>query len=253
MTEFHIFDGNNYARLVLEHDRTGSLPRTIYETIHNTSGVVLFIWDGERGSAKRREIYPDYKRNRKPLSSSIYANFELLEEVLKHSKALQVKVPGYEADDVIATLARSAAREGFVVNIYSNDADMLQLAGEFPDKIFTGAKIKDDVPPHLIKYYKVVVGDSSDNIPGIQGFGAKAWEQVNKQDLVRYIDSVVSGQEPTVDLNLPPRCRMDHQKIRDFWRVVSFIDVPGEVMSQHMTPGTPNFQAADELMKRYLL
>ena len=253
MTQIRIYDGNNFVRLALEADFTGRGARTIYEQIEATSGVVLFVWDGEGGNRKRREFYPEYKRNRKPLKQDIYVGFDMVEDVLKFSKAIQIKVPGYEADDVIATLARTYAQANDQVSIYSNDADMLQLSAEFPNHIFTGARIKDGVPPHLIKYYKVTVGDPADNIPGIAGFGLKAWEDVDKNRLADFIDEIVAGVEPTTKLDLPPRCKVDFEQIRTFWKIVSFIPVPFELMSKHMTVGTPNPAAADSLLKEFFL
>lgn len=251
MTAIRIYDGNNYVRLLLEVDHTGLVPRNIWSEVYHTNDVVLWVWDGLGGNARRRAIYPEYKRNRTPPKKDIYAGFDVVEEVLKHSKAIQVRVPGYEGDDVVAALARHYAAQGDTVSIYSNDADMLQLTGEFPDRIFCGARIKDNVPPHLIKYYKVTVGDSSDNIPGIAGFGQKSWDSLNKDCLARFIDDVVAGVEPTVDLELPSRCKVDPDLIRAFWNIVSFLPVPFDEMSKHMTVGTPNYYEADAYLKRF--
>lgn len=253
MANIRIYDGNNYVRRVLETDHTGLAPRTILNEVNTTDEVVIFVWDGAGANARRREIYSEYKRNRKPLKKDIYAGFDTVEEVLKFSKAIQVRVPGYEADDVIAALARHYATAGDIVSIYSNDADMLQLVAEFPNNVFTGARIKDHVPPHLIKYYKVTVGDSSDNIPGIPGFGEKAWNEVDKDLLSTFVDEVVAGVEPTTKLELPSRCKVDPDRLRDYWNIVSFLPVPFDLMSENMTVGTPNPQKADEYLKEWML
>ena len=253
MTAIRIFDGNNYVRLVLETDHTGLAPRTILSEVNNTNDVVIFVWDGLGGNARRREIYPEYKRNRTAPKKDIYAGFDVVEEVLKHSKAIQVRVPGYEGDDVVAALTRHYAAQGDFVSIYSNDADMLQLAGEFPGHVFCGARIKPNVPPHLIKYYKVTVGDSSDNIPGIPGFGQKTWDTIDHTRLAQFIDEIVEGVEPTTKLDLPPRCKVDPEQLRAFWKIVSFLPVPFDEMSKHMVVGTPNYPEADAYLKRFYL
>lgn len=252
----NIYDGNNYYRKTLETDITGFAPRGILNEMLAPKDVTIWCWDGSNGNAKRREIYPEYKRNRGPVKKDIYAGFDQLKEILKHTAVYQVEVPGYEADDVIAALARRHADQK--IAIYSNDYDFSQLHAEFPDSIFTGAKRKASVPDHLVKHYKTLVGDPSDNIPGIKGFGEKAWEALGEgvaeyliSDLVTFDTFEKDGLTPAVInwLNVPDNREM----IRKFWTIIGFIDVPLELINEHTIKGVPDFAKADAILKEFML
>lgn len=247
---FHIFDANNYVRRVLETDATGLAPRTILSTVNNTQGVVLFVWDGLGGNAKRREIYPAYKRGRPPMKKDIYAGFEMVEETLRHSAAIQIKVPGFEADDVIASLTRHYAKAGEEVAIYSTDMDYLQLSGEFPKRVFCGCNPK--VPADLVRYYKICFGDSSDNIGGIKGFGQKTWDETDKTVLKQWIDDILDKGD-IADIGLPSRVKPSVDDIRVFNQIINFLPVDFDLISEHMTVGKADYAAADAYLKRYFL
>jgi len=246
----NIYDANNYLRLLLERDITGLTPRTILNMVNDSNDPAVFVWDGPGGLRRRREIYDGYKRNRPPLKSDITTSFQIIEEVLKHTKAIQVRVPGYEADDVIAALAREYAKNGEQVAIYSNDQDFGQLVGEYPTRIFAGYKPKEDVPAHLTRYYKLTVGDPSDNIPGIKGFGKKTWAETNKAALTKWIDDIIERGEIR-DIGLPPRIKVDPDQLRLFSQIIAFLPISLDEISKHMTVGTPNYAAADEYLKRF--
>lgn len=245
-----IYDANNYVRRVLETDATGLAPRTILSTVNNSQDIVLFVWDGLGGNKKRREIYPAYKQGRAPIKKDIFAGFEMVEETLRFSPAIQIKVPGFEADDVIAELTRHYAREGDQIAIYSTDLDYLQLSGQFPDRVFCGCKPK--VPADLVRYYKICVGDPSDNIPGIKGFGQKTWDEIDKPALKAWVDKIIKDGVVD-DIGLPPRIKPSVDDIRLYNRIVAFWPVPFDLISEHMTVGKPDYAAADAHLKRYFL
>lgn len=247
-----IYDGNNFARRRFEHDPTGFAPRNIMIDINRITHPVIWVWDAIDGSRRRKAIYPGYKKNRGPLDRTIFDGFQVVEEVLKHTPAIQIKVPGYEADDVIATLVRFYGRKGEQIDIKSNDFDFVQLCGEFPNKVFCGAPLKPNVPPKLIWLYKVCVGDPSDCIAGIPGFGKDTWEKSDKKQLAKLINTVVqTGTVPDQNF-LPKRCKLDAENIRATWEVVSFFDVPMPEINAHMSPGRLNYAAADAFLKRFM-
>lgn len=244
-----IYDANNYVRKELETDITGLAPRSILAKVEAKPNPVVFVWDGPRGNARRRKLFDQYKLNRKPLNREIVVGFDLIEEVLRYSKAIQVKVPDYEGDDVIATLTRHYASAGEQVEIYSNDMDYLQLAGEFPGKVFCGCNPK--VPAHLVRYYKICVGDPSDNIPGIPGFGQKTWDMVDKDKLVRWVDTILTMQK-VGDIGLPPRIKVNVDDVIKYAKIVDFFNVPMDLISEHMTVGVSDYAAADAHLKRFM-
>jgi hypothetical protein len=246
-----IYDGNNYYRLLLETDFTGLAPRTILTNFLNDHDPVIWVWDGKGGNARRRALYDGYKRNRQPLKRDITVGFDLLEEMLRHTKAIQVKVPGFEGDDVVASLTRHYAKAGEPVSIYSNDFDFSQLTGEFPGLVFCGYRPKDSVPPYLSRYYKICVGDASDNIPGIKGFGQKTWDETDKKVLVAWVDDIVE-RRLVRDIGLPPRIKVNIDEVQTFAKIIDFFTVPMNLISQHMTVGKCDYAAADALLKEYL-
>lgn len=252
----HIFDGNNWYRKQVENDHTGLAPRKVLTETLVMKEPAIWVWDAKDGSRKRKAIYPDYKSRRGPVRKDIYVGFETVQEVLKHTQAIQICVPGFEADDVIANLARDLASKGDQVAIYSNDYDFVTLAGEHPNHIFAGATLKDFIPNHLVPYFKVTVGDGSDCISGIGGFGEKTWIGVDKAQLVKFIDAIVK-EDRLIDIDLPKRCltwlEANWREVQTFWKVVEFFDVPLDLISQHMSIGTPNYGAADAYLKEWHL
>ena len=115
-----IYDGNNYARRVLETDPTGLAPRTLLTKLLNPGHAVIWVWDGAFGNARRRQIYDGYKRQRTAPPPQINDGFNLIEDVLKFTPTIQVRVKGYEGDDVIASLTRHYVKVGEQITIYSN-------------------------------------------------------------------------------------------------------------------------------------
>lgn len=257
-TMINIYDGNNYYRVMLETDFTGFAPRAIMTAMQASDEVNIWCWDGEKGNSLRRQIYDGYKRNRTPLKKDIYAGFELIKEVLTHTSAIQVEVPGYEADDVVATLSRGFAKRNEQVAIYSNDYDFAQLSAEFPANIFVGARSKVSVPPKLIRHYKAMVGDPSDNIPGIAGFGEKAWNSLGEERIEKLMIDLFNDDKFDPD-GLTPRVvnwlgsRENREAVVKYWDIVGFYDVPEAKLEDGMTIGINNPAKAEAILERFML
>ncbi len=138
------------------------------------------------GKSFRNEIYPEYKANRPPAPEDLVPQFPLIRDATRAFSLPLIEEPDVEADDMIATYARAAQREGWDVTIVSSDKDLMQLVGEV-----NGARIdmldtmksnriyipeveeKFGVPPELVGDVLALMGDSVDNIPGIFGVGPK--------------------------------------------------------------------------------
>jgi hypothetical protein len=243
-----IYDANNWYRRLLETDTTGSPARNTLIDTFTAPCPVIFVWDGAKGNDRRRATYPDYKMNRGAVDQSIYDGFRFLQSLLVHSPAIQVRVPGYEADDVVATLAKRFAKAGSDIEIYSNDADFLQLGADHP-RIFCGARAKDDIPGRDIRLYKTTVGDPVDNIKGIKGFGKTSWPLVDKGALRRMI--LEDGPVPEMRPAAARWADENRDQLKVYWEIVGFYDVPGELIDQHMTAGDRDFQAADDMLQRF--
>jgi DNA polymerase-1 len=135
------------------------------------------------GKTKREEEFPAYKANRAEMPQDLPAQIEYIRQLLGAMNVPVLQFPGYEADDVIGTLARRAEQAGFDVIIVSSDKDMLQLVGDHvrmlnpakQDTIYDPEKVKEfmGVEPRLIADYLALTGDTVDNIPGAPGIGDK--------------------------------------------------------------------------------
>ncbi|MBK8534803.1 MAG: DNA polymerase I [Candidatus Competibacteraceae bacterium] len=132
------------------------------------------------GKTFRHEQFADYKAHRPPLDPLLIAQIEPLYACIRALGLPLLQISGVEADDVIGTLTHQATARGLPVLIVSGDKDLAQLVDEQVRMLDTmknvvtdvaGVKQKFGVPPALIVDYLALVGDSSDNIPGVNGVG----------------------------------------------------------------------------------
>jgi DNA polymerase-1 len=134
------------------------------------------------GKTFRDELYSDYKANRPPMPDPLRRQIEPLVEAIETSGIRVLRIDGVEADDVIGTLARRAGQTGHATVISTSDKDMAQLVGRSVTLVNTmdnttldpeAVRHKFGVEPEKIVDYLTLVGDTSDNIPGVKGVGAK--------------------------------------------------------------------------------
>lgn len=245
-----IFDGNNVFQRWTMHDVTGRPVRNLLDQITTAPHQPVVVWDGRGALRARREIYPDYKMQRESKGEDLYAAMELLQTALTHTNAVQFKVPGYEADDVIATLVR---REAFdVQHIHTNDEDLAAL-GVPTDK-------EPKVEPQWLPTYKASVGDKSDNIPGIRGFGPAAWTDVENHGVRHDLERLLSGQIDRSDELLNAVTKTVANKLSDpevieqariYRRVVEFFDVPLEDVLRNMMASEPDRNKVESVLTEY--
>lgn len=136
----------------------------------------------------RHKMYDAYKGTRKPMADELRQQVPVMKEVLQAMGIVIVEKPGYEADDLLGTIAGRAQKAGLEVSIISGDRDLLQLATNqvkirIPKTKRTGTEIEDYNAKDVLEKYQVtpkefidvkaLMGDSSDNIPGVPGIGEK--------------------------------------------------------------------------------
>ena len=147
---------------------------------HETRKVVM-VFDA-KGKTFRDELYPEYKANRPSMPDDLRCQIEPLHQAIQAMGFPLIAIPGVEADDVIGTLARQAAEQGMEVIISTGDKDMAQLVDEHISLVDTmknqvmdieGVKKKFGVSPEQIIDYLALIGDTSDNVPGIPKVGPK--------------------------------------------------------------------------------
>jgi DNA polymerase-1 len=142
------------------------------------------------GDNFRNEIYSEYKAHRPPMPPELAGQIEMVHTVVDAFGLAQLEVPGYEADDIIATLARVGTAAGMEVVICSSDKDLMQLCSEDVTLLDTmknrrlgplEVTEKFGVGPERVGDVLALMGDSIDNVPGVDGIGPKtAADLINK-------------------------------------------------------------------------
>jgi len=141
---------------------------------------IAVVMDAPGGSF-RRELYPEYKATRDAQPEELTTQLPLARELVAAWGIPILELPGYEADDVIATLVERAGGDAEVV-IVSTDKDLMQLVGEhvalldtMKDRRIGAPEVEErfGVPPEKLLDVRALVGDASDNIPGVRGIGEK--------------------------------------------------------------------------------
>ena len=158
---------------------------------HHPAGVVV-AWDA--GTSGRAETYDLYKANRKSRPDLLREQWPHLMPLVEAFGYTNVKVEGYEADDVIASMVRTAREQGIEVMVVTGDRDAYQLVAEGVRVMSTSRGITDTkiydvagveerygVPPSLITDHMGLRGDTADNIPGVPGIGEKTATQLLQQ------------------------------------------------------------------------
>jgi DNA polymerase-1 len=143
------------------------------------------------GRTFRDDLFADYKGTREKMPDELHVQIERIKEVVAAFDIPVLTAEGYEADDVLGTVARRAAAEGVSVKIITGDRDLLQLADKHVTINLAGQKLSEaaDYGPDEVKArfgltpkqyidYKALVGDTSDNIPGVSGIGEKTATQL---------------------------------------------------------------------------
>ncbi|MDD5310737.1 MAG: DNA polymerase I [Candidatus Omnitrophica bacterium] len=199
-----------------------------------------------KGPTFRHKKFEEYKIHRKPMPDELVDQMPLIKEVVRGYNIPLFEMQGYEADDVLATLAVKAAEKGYEVYIVTGDKDMLQLVGprikvynvHKEGLIYDKDKVKEryGVPPEGIVDLIALMGDSSDNIPGVTGIGEvtakKLMEDFGSLDkvlsagdrikseslrkkLVEYRDQAILSKElATVDRDVPVKIDFDELKVK---------------------------------------
>ena len=142
----------------------------------------------DTGKTFRDEIYPEYKATRAKMPDDLRIQIERIRQLVDAFNIPRLEMEGFEADDVLGSAARWAATQGLGVKIITGDRDLLQLVDHRTIVYLAGdnqsyvtpedVKTKMGVFPNQVVDYKAIVGDKSDNIPGVPGVGEKTAESL---------------------------------------------------------------------------
>jgi len=225
---------------------------------------VAVVFDA-KGKTFRDELFEHYKSHRPPMPDDLRAQIEPLHAMVKAMGLPLLAVSGVEADDVIGTLACEADKKGRPVLISTGDKDMAQLVTPNvtlintmsntilgPEEVVT----KYGVPPELIIDFLALMGDSSDNIPGVPGVGEKT-AQALLQGLGG-LDSLYAAPEKIAELSFrgakTMAAKLEQNKevaYLSYQLATIKTDVPLELTSEQLEVQQPASEELVELFKRY--
>lgn len=255
--KINLYDANSHVRRLLEADKTGRPLRTLLFEVNTSSDVEVFVWDGAKGNDRRRALYAPYKTNRTPMAEDIFAFLQMSRDLLRHTKAIQITVNGYEADDAIAALCSEFCHKT-PVSIHSTDRDLVALCA-LPGVRHDFQSLAK-VAPGQIRLFKSTVGDPSDNIPGIKGFGQKAWENCDQDELRSWFEGgsrLSDDPEQIMDaFRLTKACAnwliANQDLARTFWTIVGFMPPTPQEIEKGTRVGVKNDAAAFALLERFM-
>lgn len=212
----------------------------------------------------RHKMYDAYKGNRKPMPEELAEQVPLMKEVLGSMGIPIMTLAGYEADDILGTLAKKNAAAGVEVSVVSGDRDLLQLADEhikirIPRTSKGTTQVKDYYPGDVKEEYQVtpkefidvkaLMGDQSDNIPGVPSIGEKT-----ATNLIVAYGSIENAYAHLTEIK-PPRAQKalgEHYDMAQMSKELATIciDCPIEFSYEDMEIGNLYTQKAYEYMKR---
>jgi len=212
------------------------------------------------GPTFREDLYAEYKANRPPMPDDLSVQVEPLQALVQAMGLPLLVVPGVEADDVIATLARRAEAEGMHVVISTGDKDLAQLVDDAISLVNTmsdtrldepGVRERFGVPPERIADYLALVGDTIDNVPGVPKVGPKTaakWLQQygSLDEVIAHADEIGGkvGENLRAHLEQLPASR-ELVEVRQ--------DVALDMSPEALTVGSPDRERLLSLLRRFEL
>ncbi len=205
--ELYLLDGNSllYRAFYALPETLTTSDGTVTNAVYGFTSMLLSLIDDKdpdmigvafdlAAPTFRHKEYEDYKANRSETPDDLKPQFGMVKELLQALRIPIFQLEGYEADDLIGTLAKKAEREGYKVTIVTGDRDALQLISEDINIVYTQRGITNTVNYNLERFRedyqlepiqlidkKGLMGDKSDNIPGVDGIGDKTSTKLLKE------------------------------------------------------------------------
>lgn len=218
---------------------------------------LVFALDS-KGDTFRNELYKEYKAHRPEVPQDLLRQLPIAIEWINKMGFKTALKEGYEADDIIASLAKQASQKGLIIRIVSHDKDLYQLIDD--DKIFLFDPIKKEIinedkclqkygiPPKLFTYYQSLVGDSADNVPGVKGVGQKTATELITQfgtldNIYANIDNIQKPRWKTLLLENKDNAYLSHKLVTLASDICKDISIEEFALPQE----NPILKIADEL------
>ena len=209
----------------------------------------------------RHKLFEDYKATRIKMPDELVSQLSLIKAITEHLGIKLVELPGYEADDIIATFAKEASNNGIQTIIFSADKDIMQVVREnivilnlkshYKDWEYLdrdGVTKKMGVPPEKIPDMLSLIGDTSDNIPGVPGIGPKTAVKI----LEKYgsISKILENPECIQEENIRDKIIENIEKLK-FTRKLTYLDenVPVELKLDELKMKKANVEELGEIFQ----
>ncbi|MEO0289801.1 MAG: DNA polymerase I [candidate division WOR-3 bacterium] len=213
-----------------------------------------------KGKTKRHEIYSAYKATRPKAPDELTFSLIWIKELGKALKIKIFEIEGYEADDVIATIAKKAEREGFKVLIQTSDKDILQIVNENiwvldtrpkEEILYNPQKVKEKygLPPEKLSDYFTLIGDSIDNIPGVSGIGEKRAKEI----LEKYsLEEILEEPSRISDKNVVEIIKNNRDIIEVNKKLINLeLDVPIYLDMEELKVKEPDLEKLFEIFRMF--
>ncbi len=234
--------------------------RSLLKQFEPTHMAVVF---DAKGGTFRNDMYAEYKANRPPMPDDLRSQIEPLHNIIRAMGLPLISIEGVEADDVIGTLAQQAAKEGRTCLISTGDKDMAQLVNDHVILINTMTSTvldeaavpeKYGVRPDQMIDFLALMGDSSDNIPGLPGVGEKT--ALKMLEGMGSIAAMIENPDKLAELSfrgaksMPDKIR-EHKDILLLSQALATIklDVEMELLPEQLTLSEPDDEALAKLYK----
>jgi DNA polymerase I len=259
---FYLIDGSSYiyrafyairrltnSRGMATHAVYGFLTMLLKVLRERTPGYISVVFDSP-GKTFRHEISEEYKATRQAMPEELVPQIPYIKDVVRYCGVDQMELQGYEADDLIATLTAWAADGGLDVVIVSSDKDLHYLIKDpvirqwdpQNDRVFTEKEVAErfGITPRQMQDYLALVGDSSDNVPGVKGVGDKTAQKL----LQRWgsLDVLYQHAGEVTPESLKKKLQEGRESAYLSRELVAFkTDVPVEKRIEDFAPGAPMF------------
>lgn len=274
MEKLYLLDGHSLAHrafyaLPLLTNEAGEYTNSVFGFVRMLFKIIdeeqpdhLAVAFDLKGPTFRHKEYKDYKAGRKKTPEELVPQISLIKNVLKSLNIPIVEKKGYEADDVIGTIAKEAAGKDINVKIVTGDRDALQLIDDRINVIYTRKGITDiieyniekvkeqyELVPHQLIDMKGLMGDSSDNIPGVPGIGEKTATKLlkeynNMENVLNNIDNI-SGKKRKENLR---KYSKQAEMSKRLGKIVTDLSIDLDFVELKMEK--PNYQEVVDLFKR---
>lgn len=223
------------------------------------ASYIAVAFDLDRKKLKRTLLYPEYKGTRKPMPKELHEQIPVVQEILTAMNVPILTMDSYEADDILGTLAKRAQADGLSVTVLSGDRDLLQIADEnikisvpkttkgktevfsyYPDDV----KAEYGVTPLEFIDVKALMGDASDNIPGLPGVGEKT-----ASEIIMKFGSIENALLHVSEIK-PPRAQnafREHFELAELSKTLATIDINSPVTADYKTGKTENIYTDEAL------